>query len=297
MTKIKTFLLRAFDRFRGLRGYQQALLILAFIVLAVFLYIFFSLAFISRDEIRLAELERSYKRDKFCREECLKERRVLASHLIRAWREQAGSRLVNRFKDKMLSVESERNFKLAMVEILGEAAYTAPPEFLFTYLNREDADPYVSAGIYTNFSPDSWEADGLGGGAGDMLSVYFEIIASDAALPLKAEAIRQIGRFGQQPGAYNIRQVADIAHWLQSDSINNKLKYGLVMLLGGYYPSFPEESEEALKTTYWSAASSALVKALAGDLLNRFEPDGGPEGAGWEIPAVGEEEWDDYYSD
>jgi len=129
------------------------------------------------------------------------------------------------------------------------------------------------------------------------LQYYFDILQSDSEYPLKIAAIRQISNNASTPGAYTLEQLKMISAWLLDDENSNKIKYHLIMLSGDYYSLFPEETLEVFRTIYWAAGSSNLSRALAADFLNRLEPDGGPDGANWEIVEVSPEEWADYYSD
>lgn len=294
----KLTFLRIQRNFRSLKTYQKILVLVGGFLLLLFLYIFLALAFISQVEIKLAELERSYREDKFCREECQIERREIKVVLTESLQRHPQSRLTRRIKKYIFSPEVNRDFKLALVDILQEATGSlAPPVYLIDYLERADLDPYVAAKIYSKFAPESLFRDALGGGAENSLNLYFKIIETEQAYPLKVAAVRRISQANQKAGAYTTQQIVKITSWLQAGEIELKLKYHLVMLLGDYHSSFPEETKEALRTVYWSASSSDLVRALAGDLLNRFEPEGGPEGGDWEIPVVSDEEWSDYYSD
>lgn len=298
MVLIKRKAFNIFRQFRHLKTYQMVLVIILIPILSIFLYIIFSLIIVSQAEIGLAELARSYQEDKFCRNECQEERRQIGSEITQFLKDKPKSRLSRRIKKYFLNPETSRDFKLVLVDISQEAAGPQiPPDYMVDYIKHDSSDPYVAARIYAKFLPESLTGDDVELDAGSQLELYFQILESQKAYPLKLAAIRQISKSNQIAGEHTLDQLSRIAHLLLSDEAEDKLKYHLVMLLSDYHQPFPEESSETLRTVYWSDESSDLVRALAGDLLNRYEPDGGPEGEGWEIPLVSEAEWEDYYSD
>jgi len=282
---------------RRIKGYSKPHQILFFISLLLCVlvgYIFVSLIFISRVDIHLASLRSSYHKETICRSSCLSSRRQDKEVIIESLRQNPHSRLSRRIERYFLDEDEIYNFRSELALIFKEAFDSNnPPDFIIDYFNSPQPNPNLIARLLALFSPEALveNKDQING----PLDYYFSLLNSPQDMAVYEAALRGISTYPDKSISFLPEQISQIKDLIMDKKTDVRLRPLLVMLLGDYYPVWPDESSEALRLIYSTSASDAISRAFSADFLNRFETDGGPDGGKWPLPEISAEDWNKYY--
>lgn len=292
------WLIKQFRRLgRKIKGYSKSGQILIFVGLflcTLVSYVFVSLIFISQVDIRLASLRSSYHKEIICRSNCLSGRRQNREAIIEFLRLNPNSRLSRRIERYFLDEDEPHDFRSELALICKEALGSSnPPDFIIVYFNSSQPDPDLVARLLALFSPDvlvdnKHQINGP-------LDYYFSLLNSPQEMAVYEAALRGISAYPDKYSGFLSEHISQIKDLVIDKNTDIRLRPLLVMLLGDYYPIWPDESSEALRLIYGASSSDEISRAFSADLLNRFEVDGGPDGGKWPLPEISAEDWNKYY--
>ncbi len=295
--RLKKWVRKLFPSRRSSRR-RKIIFILALIFGGSLLYLLVALIFISPAELSLAELRGSWQSETICHESCQLRRRRASEMVIAALKNDPDSRLARQIKRFFFDSRSSWEFRAELISIWREAAGSAnPPIYLRDYLADPEAMPQLAAEILADFDPTALDLSVSESDVRGPIDYYFSILSSGKDFLIKREAVRAISTQPDKRTAFSPDQVESLGKMILDASQDRRLRQILVMLLGDYYPLFPDESSEVLRLAYGSAALDPISRALSADNLNRFEADGGPDGGEWPLPEISREDWDEYYNE
>ncbi len=283
---------RAYKRFLTASPRVKIAVSICLVLLAALLYLLGALCFLSRGEVALAALRVSYQREAVCRDACWEERAADKQSVSEELARRPQGRLSRRLRRYFLDEGEDIGFREALLLIYQEAfGRQNMPDFLRDYAANPAANARLVARLVSLFDPASFseEADI------NPLDYYFTLLQAPISLAVAEAAILGISRYPDWMSAYREEQVGLIRQLILSPETDDRLRPALVMLLSDYYQPWPDEVSETLRLTYAASELDAISRAFSADLLNRFEPQGGPEGRDWPVPEISEAAWSNYY--
>lgn len=253
------------------------------LIIGGLLYYGVALARISEAEINLAALRENINNEKICHEECLLVRKKQEEIIIIALK-NVEENLLKRMKTYFLSSEESLEFKEEIINLWRlNNDFTAVPPYIYEYLDDENGDPKLQVLIIGSLlSPDNdprW------------LDYYFSLLTSKRDVSLKKEALNALSNREDKEGEFNLRQLVFLKNLLLNSETPLEIKSDLVLLIGEYYPLFPEDTELILEDVYANKEIDNITRAFATDILNRYL-----KGKKLTAPAISGEEWEKYYN-
>lgn len=287
------------------------------IFLLVFLgiYFFSALINVSPAEIALAELNKSFKEETICHEECYlwrqEQEKIVALSL-----KNGSNKLANRILAYWSDAKENFDFKTELVKIMLLAyGKNNPPGYLNDYVADSDANQKLVREILSSFdlevasnqnlinslnntissaatSTEKVEAiKTLGKVGGDSeIDSYFLLLSSAEDIKVKKQAIKNISNILEKSKYFTLEQLAIIKPLILAPETNLSLRQELVLLVGDYYLVYPEESEMIWRNVYENEAQDSISRLFSADNLNHLA------GTELELPAVSQAEWADYYN-
>lgn len=204
-------------------------------------------------------------------------RRSYRQEIVAALESDPSSALARRIRRYFLDEEEARDFRTELITIWREAS-SSPPDYMAEY----GSDPVLAGRVLSTF-PSGQATD------------YLRVIADAGDVRLRTAAVRALS--SDSAAQLSRGQAVAIGELASREDSPERLRPYLVMLLGDYYHLYPEECSNSLRSVYSSRESGNISRALAADLLNRYEPEGGPDGGRWIEPEVPAAEWEEYYND
>jgi hypothetical protein len=243
---------------------------------------------VDRTELSLEKLHRSYRDEPICHETCAAARETAVSVIVQRLKEYPGSNNTQRLKAYLLDGNNEDNeidFQIGLIDIIREAfGSDNPPGYVRDYM-AEGEEPSVRAAILSSFS--AWALSD----AANPFDYYYEILASGEDIIVKLAAVRALSSTADQESLFASEQLRYIKKIIFDSENDKRLRQALILLLGDYYPVFPNETKDILSVFYKTDISGdSISRAFAADILNRLA---GEELA---VPEVSAAEWDEYYS-
>jgi hypothetical protein len=239
------------------------------------LYLAFSLLAVSRGELKLAELKKSWQEEEVCHEDCSRRRRAAADEAASALavgEKRTAARLEEYFRDDSLPI----GFREELVA-LSRRAYAAdsPPQYISDYWSEAEGEPRLRAAILGAYNPASRD-------------YYFSLLSGSEELPVKREALRLLSADAGKDSGLSPEQLMLIKNLALDPLTPVSLRAPLVLLAGDYYKTFSAETIAVWKKIY--AEGDEVSRAFAANRLNEL--------AGEEIavPPVSQEAWDEYYN-
>ena len=250
------------------------------------LYLAISLISVSQAELSLENLRLSFRDDIICHEACTHEREgfmiVLAKELV----DHPRSKACKRLQELISNPQEEFGLRISLLRIV--RAGLGPdktPDYL-KELMAGDNDPALRAAILNLFGAAALSAEA------EAVDYYLKIIAGNEEMIVRLAAVRALSSLDDKSGLLNEGQMELIKKLIFDSGTDKRLRRPLILLLGDYYPLFPDETGAVLSTFYKTESSGdAISRAFTADILNRLND------AGLTVPEISQEEWDEYYND
>ncbi len=294
---------------------QKIIIGIIAVVLLSAAYFSFLMLRISSSEIALAELNKSFEKEKNCHEKCnlwRQDRENVIIHSLKENEKRIASAMLNYWKNKEISQE----FKQEIVK-LNYLAYgkNNPPQYLKDYLNKNDSQPELIKEIISIFSPDLPESDKLGFDLSDKYSVasssvekvailktmaalnndsaiegYFSLLNSESDPIIKLQLIKNISSIKDKTNYFNLAQLEMIRNLILDKNTSLIVRQNLVLLLGDYYLVFPVESSSVWREVYANNSLDNISRLFSADNLNHLIK------TNLALPEVNPEDWEAYYN-
>ncbi|MHB8904280.1 MAG: hypothetical protein ACYC40_04240 [Patescibacteria group bacterium] len=257
---------------------------LFFILLLSFgIYYGVALARISEAEINLATLREEINSEKICHEDCLSIRKNQEAIIIAAIKKPEANllkRLADYFNDSKESFE----FKNEIINLwrLNDSLESVP-QYFYNYLDKENGDVKLQTLIINSFL--SADNDGR------WLDYYFNLLASKRNVSLKKAALIALSNRKDKASDFNLKQLVFLKNLLFSSDASLEIRTDLVLLIGEYYPYFPDDTTLILLEVYDDKKLDNITRAFAADILNRNNKE-----EKLVLPAISGPEWENYYN-
>lgn len=285
------------------------------LLLFLIIYLFISLLFISKAEVVLAELEKSFKEEAICHEECYLWRQGKEGAIELSLKE-GNAKLENRILAYWRDAEENFEFKKELIQIM-LAAYgkNNPPDYLNDYLADPEANQRLIREILSSFdlggvnnqsliislnnkiakaatSTEKIEAIKTLGKADDGHEIdnYFSLLNSNEDIKVKKQAIKNISNILEKSKYFTLEQLSLIEPLILAPETDSSLRQNMVLLLGDYHLIYPNESEAIWREVYKNESLDNISRLFSADNLNHLA------GAELELPAVSSSEWANYYN-
>jgi|GEM_PF-2790304 len=269
---------------------RRVILILSSILLVVVLYPLISFISVSRSEIVLAALHRSFQKEIICHEACLSWRGEQAKHLLNALN-RGEKRLARRAKkyffapfDKSSILTQELSFRQEILQLFKRTDLDSNQLNCFSeYLTKTTGEMSLKILIFNILPPVINNRSHL--------DYYFNFFKVSEALEIRLAALNALAN---SPSALNYLQPEDITFFKEAilNSATEQIwRQNLILLLGDYYLKFPQAIKEILLAVYGQRdLSDEISPAFAADIYNRFNGDD------LKMPTISEAAWDEYYN-
>lgn len=254
---------------------------IALIGLGLVIYFLAAWLLVDPAELKLAELERSWREEIICHELCSAARAETEKSLLAILRNRPYSQTSALFKKRLSAATSQPEFQAELIRLLGQAVGSGQaPDYLKTYLSETKTSPVVQSAILQNFS------------VATSSDYYFQILRADNRLTaVRLAAVRAISRITPGPDSDTAAQWENIKSLILEETTAPELRQALVLLLANYYSLFPAATRSLLETVYRTEINGdVLSRAFAADLLNHLA------GEKLAAPAVSQTAWDAYYN-
>ncbi len=260
-------------------------LVIVIVLSLILLYLFLSMLIVDQTELSLEKLRRSYRDEPICHEICAADREAAIATIIKGLEENPDSKKIWRLQVYLLDSDNELNFRISLVNILQEAfGADNPPDYIQEYMHNGE-EPLIRAAILSSFSAQALSA------AANPLDYYYEILRGGEDIAVKLAAARALSSAAGKENLFASEQLGYIKKMIFDPKNDQRLRQALILLLGDYYPVFPEETKDILVVFYKTDLSGdSISRAFAADILNRL---GGEELA---VPEISAEEWEEYYN-
>ncbi len=277
--------LQSYKFWRSFPARQKWFLIFGLLLALALVYFAVSMSLVSRAELNLEKLRRSFGDETVCHEACAAAREEAKSALIKELRDDQDSKALRRLKGYFLDESVGIGFRISLADAAQEIfGPDNPPDYMKAYL-ADGKESLLKAAVISAFS-----ASGLGA-SDNPLDYYYEILSGDDDLIVKEAAIRALSSSPGKEESFNQEQLERIKKIIFDSGSDQRLRRPLILLLGDYYPFFPSETKDMLLVFYKTESSGdAISRAFAADILNRL---GEEELA---VPEISAEEWEEYYN-
>jgi|GEM_PF-507585 hypothetical protein len=286
-----------------------------FLLFFSIIYLLISLLNVSKAEVALAELEKSFKEEAICHEECYLWRQG-KEKIVELGLKDGNTKLENRILVYWRDSEENFEFKKEFIQImLATYGKNSPPAYLSDYLANPDANQRLIREIVSGFdlgatdnqsllvrlndeikkaatSTEKIEAIKTLGevDGGSEIANYFLLLNSVEDVKVKKQAIKNISNILEKSKYFTLEQLTIIKSLVLAPETNSSLRQDLVLLLGDYYLVYPEESKVIWDDAYKNESLDSISRLFSADNLNHLA------GEKLELPAVSSEEWADYYN-
>lgn len=287
MSKVKKSLRNLLRKFKSCpikkRILVFALSLAVIIIIGAGSYCFIALAQISETEINLAALRENIDNEKICHEDCLLVRKKQEGLAIEGIK-KSDSKLIKRLADYWYSPKESFEFKKEIINLwrLSDDLKLAP-QYFYDYLDDENGDVKLQSLIISSFlspSPDQ-----------QWLDYYFSLLTSERDVSLKKEALRALSDRKDKVESFTVKQLELLDNLLLSKEAPLEIRADIVLLIGDYYPIFPDETSAALFGIYKKTELDNISRAFAADILNK-----NVKNSKLVLPAISGQEWDSYYN-
>lgn len=250
------------------------------LITILFLFLYYSLAyfFVSKEEICLENLKRSFLTEKICHETCalkrLENKKCLSVNLSKK------PKIEKTMQSYIYNEELQTDFRIFLIDIF-RSVYGSenPPLSLVNYLSVQSANKSVQSAILRFF-----DFSRLNGDKNNPLDYYFSILEKESSSELRLEAAVKIATYKNAEQYFSVYQLSLIEMIIMDQKTDKYLRQSLVLLLSDYLKAMPEETRALLEKIYQSNFSGDNIsRAFAADLL--MLP----------LPEITQEEWDAYY--
>lgn len=274
--KFKRFLSPENKERRLRRGLSCFFIFLPFLILIIY----YSLAFllISKSDVCLAELKRSFEEDLICREACALNRLENKKCLISVLKnnKKLEKKLSQIFLDESLNLE----FRKELINIFASIySYERAPDFLSNYFSEEGGDKNLKLSILRSFK----EVEEIRGQT-SLIDYYFSVFKDNLDPSIQQEALVKISAYPEKFVAFTSEQINFIREQIFLENQDSRLRQSLVLLLSDYHKFFPEEVEflwrDILVANFYQ---DNISRAFAADFLDENPPE------------VSQAEWNNYY--
>lgn len=265
---------------------KRRLIIFGSIFLGVFgfcLYYGIALARVSKAEVNLAALREEINKEKICHEDCLLTRKKQEAVIIAAIK-KSEKNLLNRLETYFIDSNESFEFKKEIMNLwrLNNDLDNLPP-YIYDYLDNEEGDVKLQALIISSFLSASEDRK--------WLDYYFSFLASERDVSLKKEVLIALSNRKNKSAEFNLKQLVFLKDLLFSLETPSEIRADLVLLIGEYYPLFPDDTGLILRTVLKNKDLDNITRAFAVDILNKYI-----EGEKLTEPLISETEWENYYS-
>lgn len=286
------------------------------LLIAIFLvYLIISLLCVSRGEVALVKLEKSFLNEAICHEECFL-RRQKEIEIIKAELEKGSARLEKRIVAYCFKTETVFEFKKELIRILA-AVYGKNnlPAYLNDYLIDPRADVRLIREIWAVFAPRTVNSSDLLAnlhrriitaadeaekieavktlakvGGGSEIDNYFLLLNSEAGVAVKKQAISGISNVLEKSKYFTLDQLVLLKSFILAPETDKRLRQEMVLLVGDYYLLYPQESEAVWQAVYDNNSLDIISRFFSADSLNHLAD------KKLELPAVSSTDWADYYN-
>lgn len=285
------------------------------LVTIFFIYFVISLLCVSEEEVALAGLEKSFKTEIICHEECFLWRQKQAE-IIELKLKEGDARLEKLIVSYWYKSESSFEFKKELVQILA-AAYgkNNPPSYINDYLADLNADSRLIREILSVFAQETVDSGELIAnldikiseavdktekieaiktlgkvGGGSEIDRYFLLLKSEEEIGIKRQAIIGISNILEKSKYFTLDQLVFLKSLILAPETDKRLRQDMVLLLSDYYLIYPPESEEIWREVYKNNSLDTVSRLFSADNLNHLAE------TELELPAVSSSEWADYYN-
>ena len=248
------------------------------LVLFLLLYYFIAFFFVSKEEICLENLKRSFEKEKICHETCalkrLENKKCLSFNLNKK------TKIEKTMQSYIYNEELQIDFRIFLIDIF-RSVYGSdnPPLSLVNYLSLQSANKSVQAAILRFF-----DFSRLSGDMNNPLDYYFSILEKESSSELRLEAAVKIATYKNAEQYFSVYQLSLIELIIMDKKTDKYLRQSLVLLLSDYLKAMPEETRALLEKIYQeNFPGDNISRAFAADLL------------GVSLPEINQEEWDAYY--
>jgi len=289
----------------------SSLFLLSFLII----YLLASLLSVSKAEIALAELEKSFKEEVICHEECYLWRQG-KEEIIELSLKEGNVKLENRILVYWRDSEENFEFKKELIQImLAVYGKNNPPDYLNDYLVGPEVNQRLVREILANFnlgiinsqsliislnnkiakaatSTEKIEAIKTLGEVDDGSEIdnYFSLLNSNEDIKVKKQAIKNISNVLEKSKYFTLEQLALVKPLILAPETDSGLRQDMVLLLGDYQLIYPDESEAIWRDVYKNESLDNISRLFSADNLNHLAE------AELELPAVSSSEWADYYN-
>lgn len=287
----------------------------ALLVFCLFVYLLISLLCVTKAEVALAELEKSFKEEMVCHEECYlwrqgKEKIIELS--LKNGNKKLEKRIVAYWQDTTESFEFKKELIEIMLMVYGKEN---PPSYLSDYLANPDANQRLVREVLSNFnlgvsdnqnlivdlnnkiasaatSTEKVEAIKTLGevGGGEEIEGYFSLLNSAEDIKVKKQAIKNISNILEKSKYFTLEQLAALRALILSPETEASWRQDMVLLVGDYHLVYPGESEALWQEIYDNESLDSISRLFSADNLNHLA------GTELELPVVSSDEWADYYN-
>jgi hypothetical protein len=291
MNKIIKKIVSAGNSLRQLSRRSKIWLASVLLILLVLIYPVAQLLAVSPAEIKLAELKRSWTQETICHETCALAREQEEKVIVNGLQTNSYTKTSNLIKKYFFDESLSPEFRAELVRILGLAFGAAnPPDYLRSYASAAEGQVVIQAAIINVFSPTALAGQTASADSAS-LDYYFAILASNRDLALRLAALRAISNQTDKAKSFSRGQLVIIKKLILAVKTADRLREELVLLLGDYYPLFPDETQAVLQLAYQTEIDNDVIsKAFAADLLNHLAQ------AHLAIPPVSASAWRAYYN-
>lgn len=282
------------------------------------LFIFYLLLLflsVSRPEIALAKLKKSYQEERICHEEChfwrQAQEKIIVSEL-RDGSKKLNKIILNDWRDPALNFDFKKELLIIIASVYG---VENPPGYLQDYLVDTNSEKRLVREIITRFNFSSASSQNLAiilhnkiktaTSSQEKIQVleilaeinndqeidnYFFLLSSNDSVDLKREVIKNISLIHEKSSVFTLAQLESIKNLILTPAIDLRLRQDLVLLVGDYYLVFPKESEAVWQEVYTDKSLDNISRAFSADNLNHLA------GQRLILPAVSPLEWANYYN-
>ena len=280
-------------------GYFK-LSIIGFSIIGVFLLLYFFIAglLVTKEEIALADLKNSWKKEAVCHESCARARLKLEEVVIGGLNGQNG-RLESRIKQYFLSSNISSPFKIELVKVLSRSSGNKKiPNYMRDYLNDPKSVSEIKAVIIASYDISLFDPDF---NPEKPLDYYFRLLQDDESLAVKQTVVSVLSNYKSKERYFSLSQLDLLRSLILDKNTPHRLRQSLVLFLNDYYLLFPNQTKLILKLVYDDVVSGRrelndeVSSVFAVDILNKYRS---LQSADRELPfpAVSEEAWNEYYN-
>ncbi|MFZ4632326.1 MAG: hypothetical protein ACOYL8_03965 [Patescibacteria group bacterium] len=282
------------------------------LLISYYLVLMFS---VTKAEIALAELNKSFQEELVCHEECYVLRQT-KEKIVVADLKNNSKKLLKLINNYWLDEKTSLEFKKELIRIYF-LAYGADkaPDIIKEYLSLENPNQELLSEILVTFNLDLVSSEKLSVSLDNkmvsaatssekivilktlakldsdiLIDKYISLLSSGESLELKREAVKNISAIREKSTYFSLEQLNIIKALIMSSGIELSLRRDLVLLVGDYFLVYPLESAELWREIYKNESLDSISRLFSADNLNHLSDDK------LILPEVSASEWDEYYN-